>query len=255
MLSTLPRISFSNHSFFSQYHGWCQEREECANSHCLVRIVTELAKEDNRVQKRNGKKRRAPAAFGIMSTNQVLQAYLKRSKEGCGEETQGHQSNLSNEECRTVTNGNSSTHNLSTNECPTAEDKRTHNSYTNGNNTEIPTHECPTSEDKRIHISYTNGNSSSHNPPLARGSSNTDCEGHSAGYDAFMTGYVFSSYVSFQQSNLQNVSTFSASNISMIDHVNKVYLMSKNIPLTIKSNMYSKVSTNCSRKLLKIHQN
>ena len=77
--------------------------------------------------------------------------------------------------------------------------------------------------------------------------SEDSCEGHSAGYDAFLTGFIFASFVSYEKKS--NLGDFSASSLGFSDHVNKVYLMGKDIPLLIKINGFSKLSSNHSNKI------
>uniref|UniRef100_A0A2P2I067 Target of EGR1 protein 1-like n=1 Tax=Hirondellea gigas TaxID=1518452 RepID=A0A2P2I067_9CRUS len=74
------------------------------------------------------------------------------------------------------------------------------------------------------------------------------CEGHSAGFDAYMTGFIFASYIS-QQNKLITSDSFSSEAISLTEHVDKVYLMGKNFPFLVRRTAFSKLSKNHTDKI------
>ncbi|KAK8381328.1 hypothetical protein O3P69_018427 [Scylla paramamosain] len=72
--------------------------------------------------------------------------------------------------------------------------------------------------------------------------------GHRAGYDAFMTGYIFASIVSDKGVWTSKDNPFTPENIGLADQVNKVYLGGKNFPFLIRTGAYaSKSSKHCSK--------
>ena len=80
----------------------------------------------------------------------------------------------------------------------------------------------------------------------------SSCEGHSAGFDAFMTGFIFACYINRQN---QHPSDFTPRTLSMQEHVNKVYLMGKNFPFLIRKTPFSKLSKNHSDKIKLLRSN
>lgn len=76
--------------------------------------------------------------------------------------------------------------------------------------------------------------------------------GHRAGYDAFMTGFIFASIVSEKGLWTSKDALFTPSNIGLTDQVNKVYLMGKNIPFLIRTGTYASKSSKHCNKIVKV---
>ena len=76
--------------------------------------------------------------------------------------------------------------------------------------------------------------------------------GHRAGYDAFMTGFIFASIVSEKGLWTSKDDPFSPKNIGLSDQVNKVYLMGKNIPFLIRTGAYANRSSKHCSKIEKV---
>ncbi|XP_045585446.1 target of EGR1 protein 1 [Procambarus clarkii] len=78
--------------------------------------------------------------------------------------------------------------------------------------------------------------------------------GHRAGFDAFMTGYIFAAHISEVNKLTSKSEGFTADNIGMSEQVNKVYLMGKQIPFLIRTGMYANMSANHTSKILKVRK-
>lgn len=76
--------------------------------------------------------------------------------------------------------------------------------------------------------------------------------GHRAGFDAFMTGYAFASAVSGKGVWTSKDKPFTAANIGLVDQVNKMYLMGKNIPFLIRTGTYANMSAKHCNKIVKV---
>lgn len=76
--------------------------------------------------------------------------------------------------------------------------------------------------------------------------------GHRAGYDAFMTGYIFASIVSDKGVWTSKDNPFTPENIGLADQVNKVYLGGKNFPFLIRTGAYASKSSNHCSKIEKV---
>jgi len=76
------------------------------------------------------------------------------------------------------------------------------------------------------------------------------CHGsHSAGHDAFMTGFTFAYYVSKYTKCRSQSDTISFCDLDCSDIVNRVCLTGKNIPLQIVKSNFAKTSKNHREKL------
>ncbi|KAK3868851.1 hypothetical protein Pcinc_025777 [Petrolisthes cinctipes] len=73
--------------------------------------------------------------------------------------------------------------------------------------------------------------------------------GHRAGFDAFMTGYIFANHVSGSGTLTSSDALFTPDNIGTIQLVNRVYLMGKNIPFLIRAGTYASMSSNHLSKI------
>ena len=73
--------------------------------------------------------------------------------------------------------------------------------------------------------------------------------GHTAGHDAFMTGYLFACYISIFGSMTKLPMTFSSQEIGLENDVNKVYLVGKSIPYLVRTGTFAKVSNGHSKKI------
>ncbi|XP_042234548.1 target of EGR1 protein 1-like [Homarus americanus] len=78
--------------------------------------------------------------------------------------------------------------------------------------------------------------------------------GHRAGYDAFMTGFIFATHVSEGNKLTAKNLTFTPENIGLSEQVNKVYLMGKNIPFLVRTGTYANMSTNHMLKIPKVRR-
>lgn len=76
--------------------------------------------------------------------------------------------------------------------------------------------------------------------------------GHRAGFDAFMTGYIFASAVSEKGVWTSKDKPFTAANIGLVDQVNKMYLMGKNIPFLIRTGTYANKSAKHCNKIVRV---
>lgn len=76
--------------------------------------------------------------------------------------------------------------------------------------------------------------------------------GHRAGFDAFMTGFIFASTVSEKGVWTSKDNPFTAANIGLVDQVNRMYLMGKNIPFLIRTGTYANKSAKHCSKIEKV---
>ena len=88
-----------------------------------------------------------------------------------------------------------------------------------------------------------NSSSKRKNDEMSENSSeNNSWAGHSSGFDAFMTGYIFASIV-------QKLRGESDEDQGLADHINKVYMMGKNSPFLVRQSSFAKFSKNHSAKI------
>ncbi|KAG0724015.1 Target of EGR1 protein 1 [Chionoecetes opilio] len=78
--------------------------------------------------------------------------------------------------------------------------------------------------------------------------------GHRAGYDAFMTGFVFATIVSMKGQLTSKDDPFTPKNIGLADQVNKVFLMGKDFPFLIRTGHYSSKSSNHCGKIINVRK-
>lgn len=90
--------------------------------------------------------------------------------------------------------------------------------------------------------------------PVQDGTEKHSASGHRAGFDAFMTGFVFATHVSEVKKITTKYDSFTAGNIGMSEQVNKVYLMGKNFPFLIRTGTYANMSANHTSKILKVRK-
>lgn len=76
--------------------------------------------------------------------------------------------------------------------------------------------------------------------------------GHRAGFDAFMTGFIFASIVSEKGKWTSKDDPFTAGHIGLLDQVNRMYLMGKNIPFLIRTGTYANKSAKHCSKIMKV---
>lgn len=82
-----------------------------------------------------------------------------------------------------------------------------------------------------------------------------NASGHRAGFDAFMTGYIFAGHVSQNGKLKSKDDLFIGEIIGLSEQVNKVYLMGKNFPFLIRTGTYANMSTNHTLKIPKVRKN
>ena len=93
-------------------------------------------------------------------------------------------------------------------------------------------------------------NDSSEETDMCHDSVKSTCHGsHSAGHDAFMTGFTFAYYVSKYTKCRSQSDTVSFCDLDCSDIVNRVCLTGKNIPLQIVKSNFAKTSKNHREKL------
>lgn len=92
--------------------------------------------------------------------------------------------------------------------------------------------------------------SSEETDTMCRDSIKSTCRGsHSAGHDAFMTGFTFAYYISKYTKCRSQSETISFCDIDCSDLANRVCLTGKNIPLQIVKSNFAKTSKNHREKL------
>ncbi len=75
--------------------------------------------------------------------------------------------------------------------------------------------------------------------------------GHRAGFDAFMTAFVFAAHLSFRDKPVGG-DFGSPQSLDMSEHANKVYLVSKDFPLLVRRSQFSGTSAGHRDKFAKI---
>ena len=95
-----------------------------------------------------------------------------------------------------------------------------------------------------------NNDSTEETDTMCHDSVKSTCHGsHSAGHDAFMTGFTFAYYVSKYTKCRSQSDTVSFCDLDCTDIVNRVCLTGKNIPLQIVKSNFAKTSKNHREKL------
>lgn len=96
----------------------------------------------------------------------------------------------------------------------------------------------------------------SRSPVIVNDTSNSSnsSSGHRAGFDAFMTGYIFANHVSSSGTLTSSDAPFTPDNLGTTQLVNRVYLMGKNIPFLVRAGTYASMSSNHMAKIPKLRK-
>ncbi len=78
--------------------------------------------------------------------------------------------------------------------------------------------------------------------------------GHRAGFDAFMTGFIFAFYTARYGKIRSLASSVNMDDLGMEEYKNKVYLGGKDIPLPITKSVFAKTSKDHRAKLEKLQR-
>lgn len=245
-----------NFFFFSlQYHGWCSEAENCSSSHNINRIVLELKELSN-------KKRRK---FSNGVANVSLAQLINMEKHKLEEDKKISSSLLSKD--GTFPNKRGGDVNGSSSQKDSDLIKRKNNSVEikdndvgcriHTSNLDLKTANVNTKclckkNDIENSLSLDSGARDVISENF-NGERNSSCSGHSAGFDAFMTGFIFACDIT-TLGQLPNASAFHNSKELKLNHIaGKVYLIGKEFPFLVRNSSYNGTSANHDRviKLLR----
>ena len=268
-----------------QYHGWCNLRESCCDSHNIRRIVREL-----HLAKGRNSNNSSPRGTSSSGTIEMLRsALLHNAKHSQPAKRRKHTdvtvqvSNISSPQDSRSENVQEKSNNkdeiLEASKIQQLDDISKQNSIKSLNaidysNNDFTTETSQTidnvrqtnnlpiigtangtgknvTDDKDINASASKETGRNNVNPAIKLSS---CEGHSAGLDAFMTGYIFASYINEKTKFYEAHSDFSPACLGLTEHVNKVYLMGKNIPFLVRQTPFSKLSKRHSEKIKLIRE-
>ncbi|KAL7642077.1 UNVERIFIED_CONTAM: hypothetical protein RMT77_007951 [Armadillidium vulgare] len=238
-----------------KYHGWCSEAENCSSSHNINRIVLELKELSN-------KKRRK---FSNGVANVSLAQLINMEKHKLEEDKKVSSSLLSKD--GTFSNKRGGDVNGSSSQKYSDLIKRKNNSVEIENNDvgcrihtsnlEFKTANVNTKcLCKKNDIENSSSLDSGARDVISEnfnGERNSSCSGHSAGFDAFMTGFIFACDIT-TLGQLPNASAFHNSKELKLNHIaGKVYLIGKEFPFLVRNSSYNGTSANHDRviKLLR----
>lgn len=77
--------------------------------------------------------------------------------------------------------------------------------------------------------------------------------GHRAGFDAFMTGFVFAAFLETRCKVKSPLEVITAIKSGFEDTVNKIYLIGKDVPLIVAKGNFAKVSSQHKKKMEKLN--
>lgn len=72
---------------------------------------------------------------------------------------------------------------------------------------------------------------------------------HRSGFDAFMTGFCFVSFLSCKSQTKPDQSFLNFKKLGLKSSLNRVYLIGKNVPLTVRRSVYAKPTVFSETKL------
>ncbi|XP_064086422.1 target of EGR1 protein 1-like isoform X1 [Macrobrachium nipponense] len=101
--------------------------------------------------------------------------------------------------------------------------------------------------DKKIEVASSNGVQTLNETDKAQDMQYA--AGHRAGFDAFMTGFLFAEYITEHGKPEEKDNPFSPENLGLSEEVNKIYLMGKNFPFLIRTGTYASTSQNHQKKI------
>ncbi|CAL4065745.1 unnamed protein product, partial [Meganyctiphanes norvegica] len=204
------------------FHGWCKNGTSCEKSHQLDKIAKDLKIPS---LKKSGKNKNKGPGVHQGSLSRLMEEFSQRSAAANNEAVSPSGKELQDKNA--VSELKKEGKSKQNNDCE---------KETNRKRPFINIEEA--SEDT---------DSSSGNGTLSNQS------GHRAGFDAFMTGYIFACHIAeagkLETEDKSNEIIYTKDTIGLMDSFNKVYLMGKSFPFLIRTGGYAKMSQNHINKI------